>query len=890
MASHTPPHSPREESSTANPAQSLNPGVTYAQVVSSNPPAAAGISQDPSEPSQPKKRKHRGGKKRRNRRQSFAAPPEPLETGDSVSEGRQNFLDVSNETAARSSFYRLQSNRSNTSLESEALLDHRDQGPLLARRQSIQGGMYVARPTQAFSRNSPHRPSQFQSVSQNRSKLSRQQRITDDEEEEEDDRTPLMASSHRDSLGWGGMDYGGLSVPSSAGRTVDRSLRRASISSTSSRRRRSGFVRQCSTQSLGEHDVNNPPSVPASPVLGPEVDYEDVMIGTELARGRSPDTKRSVGGQSRDALINIDADSAQASYPAATPLSPKDVHGEFRRRMTVLQAAEDVCFPREGMSELGQDDYMHRPEGGEPPSRRRRSRRWPDLSVLEEWSHEEKEQRTMEGIRARKVNEPLMVGGRLRPQKRVWHREADDAPYRFTYFNEEFHSTIHSQTISELVQPGQTFRDLFIPDPPLLSDDSSDDEEDESHTPQGRESTTADLNQPSANGHSITGTRQSSRMSDRNRDSSGEQTNTSTPAQLNTPKPKQKRYGPRPSFWLDVLSPTESEMRVISQAFGIHPLTSEDIMVQEAREKVELFRNYYFVNYRTFEQDSNNENYLEPVNMYVVVFREGVISFHFSMIPHPANVRRRIRQLSDYLILSPDWISYAIIDDITDVYAPLIQRIEEEVDEIDDAILCLHSPEEIEQAKAKAKNKKSGSRDDTEYEKMSNTSDVKSMDSGADMLRQVGECRKKVMGLYRLLGNKADVIKGFAKRCNEQWDVAPRSEIGLYLGDIQDHIVTMTGNLSHYENLLSRAHSNYLAQINIRMNERQEKTSDILGKLTVLGTIVLPMNIVTGMWGMNVLVPGQDGDTLYWFWGITMGLLMFGFGSFFIAKRVYGIV
>jgi magnesium transporter len=67
------------------------------------------------------------------------------------------------------------------------------------------------------------------------------------------------------------------------------------------------------------------------------------------------------------------------------------------------------------------------------------------------------------------------------------------------------------------------------------------------------------------------------------------------------------------------------------------------------------------------------------------------------------------------------------------------------------------------------------------------------------MLRRVGECRKKVMSLYRLLGNKADVIKGFAKRCNEQWDIAPRNEIGMYLGDIQDHIVTMTGNLSHYE-------------------------------------------------------------------------------------------
>ena len=247
------------------------------------------------------------------------------------------------------------------------------------------------------------------------------------------------------------------------------------------------------------------------------------------------------------------------------------------------------------------------------------------------------------------------------------------------------------------------------------------------------------------------------------------------------------------------------------------------------------------------------------------------------MTPHPANVRRRIRQLNDYMSPTADWMSYAIIDDITDVYAPLVQQIEDEVDNIDDAILALHSPVD----NSDEKQKKSAKAKESEYEKMSKstTSDARSekggevvaTDSGTDMLRRVGEGRKKVMTLYRLLGNKADVIKGFAKRCNEHWEVAPRSEIGLYLGDIQDHIVTMTGNLSHYEkytsscslllphhwltlsSLLSRAHSNYLAQINIRMNERAEQTNDVLGKLTVLGTIVLPMNIVTGMWGMNVL-------------------------------------
>jgi hypothetical protein len=52
--------------------------------------------------------------------------------------------------------------------------------------------------------------------------------------------------------------------------------------------------------------------------------------------------------------------------------------------------------------------------------------------------------------------------------------------------------------------------------------------------------------------------------------------------------------------------------------FGIHPLTTEDILLEETREKIELFRNYY--------QDPYSQTYLEPLNMYIIVFREGTLS------------------------------------------------------------------------------------------------------------------------------------------------------------------------------------------------------------------------------------------------------------------------
>jgi magnesium transporter len=89
---------------------------------------------------------------------------------------------------------------------------------------------------------------------------------------------------------------------------------------------------------------------------------------------------------------------------------------------------------------------------------------------------------------------------------------------------------------------------------------------------------------------------------------------------------------------------------------------------------------------------------------------------------------------------------------------------------------------------------------DDEGKKSSSTDDGNSASAGAEVLRRVGETRKDVMTLYRLLGAKADVVKSFAKRCNEVSRVgAPRADIGMYLSDIHDHVVTMSGNLTHYE-------------------------------------------------------------------------------------------
>ncbi len=304
------------------------------------------------------------------------------------------------------------------------------------------------------------------------------------------------------------------------------------------------------------------------------------------------------------------------------------------------------------------------------------------------------------------------------------------------------------------------------------------------------------------------------------------------------------------TWWLDCFSPTDAEMKMLTRAFGLHPLTAEDIRDQETREKIELFKSYYFVCFHTFDDDKESENFLEPINVYIVVFKDGIMTFHYSPLHHPTNVRRRIRQLHEYFEVSADWICYAIIDDITDSFGPIIRSIEYEADAIEDSVFVAREAD------------------------------------FSSILQRIGESRRLTMTLIRLLSGKADVIKMYAKRCNEHWNTVPKNEIVIYLSDIQDHIVTMFQNLLAYEKIFSRSHANYLAQLQVESFNANNRTTEILSRVTLIGTILVPLNLVTGLFGMNVKVPGMDGSNLGWFFGI-IGFLCFIIVIFAIIAKYW---
>ncbi|VUC20061.1 unnamed protein product [Clonostachys rosea] len=302
------------------------------------------------------------------------------------------------------------------------------------------------------------------------------------------------------------------------------------------------------------------------------------------------------------------------------------------------------------------------------------------------------------------------------------------------------------------------------------------------------------------------------------------------------------------SWWLNCTNVTRAEVQGLGKAFGIHPLTVEDIITNEPHEKVELFNSYYFASFQSFhavEEDDGIE--YQGFSIYLLIFRQGVLSFSFVPNAHASYVRNKMMALKGSVSVSSDWICYAIVDHIVDQFGPVIRRMEAEVDSIDDDVFIM--------------------RDDDK-----NT-----------ILKRIGQARKNCMALFRLLAGKADVLGGFTKRCNENYPMAPRMDIGMYLSDIQDHVVTMTSNISHFETILARAHSNYLATLSISNHSQAHMTNRVLNKVTLLAGVFVPLQLVSSLFGMNVPVPwaGSASTNLAPFFGITG--FMLGFALLFVA-------
>jgi magnesium transporter len=378
-------------------------------------------------------------------------------------------------------------NSSSTSIDSTTFVDHRHHQQSLSRNMSIpNAAVRRSRVGRRVRRSRPDGQYSSDETSQH-----------DEEQEEEDDETMrLMSQSVR------GQSFAPWTKPrrpsmDENSRLLGSTDRLESMYGSHTRgtspprtgRRSSPSGRQKSRYSHINHPSSVPSSIGSPPfrarpfsLVGINADGEQVSMPlAQRAQRRLTQTIPNQPRSTNDVLIDIDPlelePSADLSALPTISTSPghSSTHssraGSTHSRRKTYKAEEDVCFPVE-----------------EPPAK---AKWWPDYEVLEEWAAQESKSLD-EGSTAvrngeggflsreghRKVNEPVMVDGRYRrtytfpsatpycddvtPPCFVLLMQNDDArPYRFTFFTDKLATTIHSPTISELVDEGESFSELF---------------------------------------------------------------------------------------------------------------------------------------------------------------------------------------------------------------------------------------------------------------------------------------------------------------------------------------------------------------------------------------------------------------------------------------------
>jgi len=152
---------------------------------------------------------------------------------------------------------------------------------------------------------------------------------------------------------------------------------------------------------------------------------------------------------------------------------------------------------------------------------------------------------------------------------------------------------------------------------------------------------------------------------------------------------------PAHSFdWIGLAEPSPAEMALLATQYGLHPLAVEDALNPQQVPKVDIYGGQLFIAARTaaFEEGDN----ISYGQTSLFLGPDFVVSVRFGTIRDHAGLRTRLESDSIRLAEGPDYVAHAILDFIVDGYQPIMDRLEDAVQSMEeDAIEVFPQPSTI---------------------------------------------------------------------------------------------------------------------------------------------------------------------------------------------------
>jgi magnesium transporter len=279
------------------------------------------------------------------------------------------------------------------------------------------------------------------------------------------------------------------------------------------------------------------------------------------------------------------------------------------------------------------------------------------------------------------------------------------------------------------------------------------------------------------------------------------------------------------------------EIKVIEEIgkhFNLHPLILEDIVDTDQRPKIKDFGDYIFIILKMLYCDKKS-NTIRVEQVSLILGKNYIISFQEREGDVFSFIRERIRNnIGRIRKLGADYLAYSLMDAIVDNYFTIIERLDEEIENLEDKVMIQPNPSNV-QAIHKLKR------------------DLIFLRKSVWPLREVISFLEK--------GESPLVLKS----------------TNIYLRDVYGHTIQVMDTVETLRDIISGILEIYLSSINTKMNE-------IMKMLTIIATIFIPLTFITGIYGMNF----QYMPEIKWYWGYPVVLsimVAIGIGMLIYFKR-----
>lgn len=253
-------------------------------------------------------------------------------------------------------------------------------------------------------------------------------------------------------------------------------------------------------------------------------------------------------------------------------------------------------------------------------------------------------------------------------------------------------------------------------------------------------------------------------------------------------------------FWLDLLDPSDELLHDVSKCFGIHELALEDAQKFGQRPKLDEYGDHVALVYFGITDVGSIRTKVRIMEVHMFVHGDFVVTIH----REPWADFDRLRETFARVPLgSEQLVVYRILDALTDSWFPLVERIDADIEQLEQAVVADPQPQHIE---------------------------------------QVMRLKRDLAFLRRTAGPLRDVAFGASTRLLE----IPGLESGPrdYFRDVHDHMIRIDRSLETSRVLLSDVMSVHAA----RVAQGQSRSTE---RLTVVSTIFLPLSFVVGFFGQN---------------------------------------